>query len=266
MHAIGAGPLSAPRTVVLVGGGHTHVQVLRRWAMDPPANIRLQVVLDRPVAVYSGMVPGFVAGDYALHELEIDVLPLARRAKAGVILSAAIGLDPVRREISIEGRPPIRFDLASIDVGSTVRGLGLPGVSKHTLATRPIGRFVLDLDKRLDAFEKLDRPPRILLVGGGAAGTELALTLDARLRQAGIRPSIAIITGDDAIGAVHAKEGVVAVMGMSIRTETRRDPAYGGGEDEVFMTDEYAFGERAASDGGYGQDSKATAPTAQWSE
>lgn len=196
MHAIGAGPLSAPRTVVLVGGGHTHVQVLRRWAMDPPANIRLQVVLDRPVAVYSGMVPGFVAGDYALHELEIDVLPLARRAKAGVILSAAIGLDPVRREISIEGRPPIRFDLASIDVGSTVRGLGLPGVSKHTLATRPIGRFVLDLDKRLDAFEKLDRPPRILLVGGGAAGTELALTLDARLRRAGIRPSIAIITGD----------------------------------------------------------------------
>jgi len=96
--------------------------------MDPPANVRLQIVLDRPVAVYSGMVPGFVAGDYALHQLEIDVLPLARRAKAGVILSAAVDLDPVRKEISLEGRPPIRFDLASLDVGSTVRGLDLPGV------------------------------------------------------------------------------------------------------------------------------------------
>ena len=61
------------KTVVLVGGGHAHVQVLRRWAMRPPENVRPIVVLDRPVAVYSGMVPGFVAGDYAESELEIDV-------------------------------------------------------------------------------------------------------------------------------------------------------------------------------------------------
>jgi selenide,water dikinase len=135
--------------------------------MDPPANLRLQVVLDRPVAVYSGMVPAFVAGEYALHELEIDVLPLARRAKASVILSAAVDLDPVRKEITLEGRPPIRFDLASLDVGSTVRGLDLPGVSKHTLATRPIGRFVRMIDERLDAFEQLEHSPRILIVGGG---------------------------------------------------------------------------------------------------
>lgn len=164
--------------------------------MDPPENVRLQVVLDRPVAVYSGMVPGFVAGDYALHELEIDVLPLARRAKAGVILSAALDLDPVRREISIEGRPPIRFDLASLDVGSSVRGLDLPGVAQHTLATRPIGRFVQDFGARLDAFRAHDRAPRILVVGGGVAGTELAFCLDARLRREGLQPSLAIIAGE----------------------------------------------------------------------
>ena len=201
----GTDPLSALRTVVLVGGGHTHVQVLRSWAMNPPPDVRLQIVLDRPVAIYSGMVPGFVAGDYAHHELEIDVVPLARRAKASVILSAAVDLDPVRKAISIEGRPPIRFDLASLDVGSTVRGLDLPGVSKHTLATRPIGRFVQTIDGRLEAFEKLDHPPRILLVGGGAAGTELAFTIDARLRRAGIHPSLAIITGDKELLAGASK-------------------------------------------------------------
>jgi selenide,water dikinase len=164
--------------------------------MDPPKDLRLQVVLDRSVAVYSGMVPGFVAGDYAAHELEIDVLPLARRAKAGVILSAATDIDPVGREISIEGRPPIRFDLASLDVGSTVRGLDMPGVSKHTLATRPIGRFVREIDARLGRFDQLDRHPRILIVGGGAAGTEVAFCIDARLRREGITPSIAIVTTD----------------------------------------------------------------------
>ena len=90
-----AGPEAVPRDLVLVGGGHTHVQVLRRWIMEPLPGALLTVVLDRPVALYSGMVPGFVAGDYAAHELEIDVVPLARRAGARVILSAATRVDPV---------------------------------------------------------------------------------------------------------------------------------------------------------------------------
>lgn len=187
---------SSIRNVVLVGGGHTHVQILRRWAMDPPADIRLIIVLDRPVAAYSGMVPGFVAGDYDLHELEIDVVPLARRAKAGVILSAALSIDPIRKEIALQGRPSIRYDLASIDIGSTVRGLELPGIVKHTLATRPIGQFVRSIDARLEKFKGLDPAVRILVVGGGAAGTELAFTIDARLRRSGLAPSMAILTAD----------------------------------------------------------------------
>ncbi len=169
--------------------------------MDPPADTRLLIVLDRPVAAYSGMVPGFVAGDYDLHELEIDVVPLARRAGAGVILAAAESIDPIRKEIAIEGRPPIRYDLASLDVGSTVRGLELPGVTKHTLATRPIGRFVRAIETRLEEFSGLGRSPRILVVGGGAAGTELAFTIDARLRASGLEPSMAVLTSDNELMA-----------------------------------------------------------------
>lgn len=171
------------------------MQVLRRWAMDPPERTRVLVVLDRATAVYSGMVPGFVAGDYALHELEIDVVPLARRAGAGVILSAARDLDPVRREIALEGRPPIRFDVASLDVGSTVRGLELPGVAEHALTTRPIGSFVRRVDERLERLAREPaRSPRVLIVGGGAAGSELAFTLDARLRSKGLEPRIAVLS------------------------------------------------------------------------
>lgn len=205
------------KTVVLVGGGHTHVQVLRRWAMDPPEGVRVLVVLDRSIAVYSGMVPGFVAGDYAQHELEIDVLPLARRAGAGVILSAATDLDPVRREISIEGRPPIRYDVASLDVGSTVRGLELPGVREHALATRPIADFVRSLDARTDALARLDRAPRILVVGGGVAGTEIAFTLDARLRGRGLAPEISVVSSDDEIPS-----GSTARLRSTLHREARQ--------------------------------------------
>ena len=171
------------------------MQILRRWAMDSPPDVRLLVVVDRAVAVYSGMVPGFVAGDYAMHELEIDVLPLARRARAGVILAAATDLDPVRRQIALEGRPPIRFDVASLDVGSTVRGLELPGVAEHALCTRPIGDFVREVDARVERLAEAGGRPRVLIVGGGAAGSELAFTLDARLRARGLEPRMAVVHG-----------------------------------------------------------------------
>ena len=82
------------RDLVLVGAGHAHVQVLRGWMMAPVPAVRLTLVVDRPEAVYSGMVPGFVSGDYEAGELAIDAVPLARRARARVVLARAVGVYP----------------------------------------------------------------------------------------------------------------------------------------------------------------------------
>jgi len=212
------------RTVALVGGGHAHVELLRRFALDPLPGARLVVVLDRPVAVYSGMVPGFVAGDYAQHALEIDVAALARRAGASVIPAAALDLDPVRRRIALAGRPPLDYDLASLDVGSSVRDQGAPGVAAHALATRPIGRFVAEVDARLAA---LPVGARILVVGGGAAGCELAFCLEARLRRAGRPAAITLATREPAIGAGASTalrrrlEREARARGVALRLATR---------------------------------------------
>src|SRR5512134_3676759 len=91
--------------LVLVGGGHAHVQVLRRWAMAPVPGVRVTLVVDRPIAVYSGMVPGFVAGQYRRDELEIDVRPLAMRARARCIVAAVTGVDAAARRLALDGRP-----------------------------------------------------------------------------------------------------------------------------------------------------------------
>jgi len=154
------------------------------WAMAPPAGARLTLVVDEPVAVYSGMVPGFVAGQYTAAELEIDVRPLALRAGARCIVTRAIGLDPAERRIRLEGRPPIPYDVASFDVGSTIAGLDRPGVREHALPTRPIGRFVA-LVNGLVARLRAHPAPRIVVVGAGAGGVEVAFGLDARLRREG---------------------------------------------------------------------------------
>ena len=160
-----------PRTeLVLVGGGHSHVQVIRRFAMEPLPSTHMTIVVDRPVAVYSGMVPGYVAGQYRAHELEIDVVPLARRAMARVILSPAVRIDAAEKRIHLADRPSISYDVASVDVGSTVLGLDLPGIREHALPTRPI----VDLVRRTDALVARIRnrtsatPFRVVVVGGGA--------------------------------------------------------------------------------------------------
>src|SRR5262245_54075004 len=132
--------------LVLVGGGHTHIQVLKSWAMARVAGVRLTVVVDQPVAIYSGMVPGFVAGQYRREALEIDVWRLARGAAKRGIAARAVGVVARERRIALEGRPALRYDTASFDIGSTIGGLELPGVREHALATRPIARFVAHVD------------------------------------------------------------------------------------------------------------------------
>lgn len=129
------------------------------------------------------MVPGFVAGRYRLDEIGIDVVRLARRAGARVVLDRAVGVDRVARLVHVAEAPPVPYDLASFDVGSTVAGAGLPGIADHALPTRPIGQFVL----RVASFVEQARRRRrqrfdIVVAGGGAAGVELAFALWQRLR------------------------------------------------------------------------------------
>jgi selenide,water dikinase len=171
------------REVVLVGGGHSHIQVLESLAKEPFPDARLTVVVDQPIAVYSGMVPGFIAGQYRAEELEIDVALWARRTGAQLNLTRATRIDPDKREIGVEDGPPVSYDIASFDIGSTVAGLDIPGVREHTLPTRPIGVFNQRIQEVIDAGRRHEAgaPFRIAVVGGGAGGVEVAFTLEHRL-------------------------------------------------------------------------------------
>jgi selenide,water dikinase len=196
--------------------------------MEPPPRTRVTLVVDTPIAVYSGMVPGFVAGQYHSHELEIDVLPLARRAGARVVVAAAVGIDVGERRLMLDGRPPLSYDRLSFDIGSTVAGLELPGVREHAVPTRPIGRFVARLDAILERArqrdgERLD----LVVVGAGAGGVELAFCLDSRLRSSGIDVSVTLLDSGDRVlrgypsGLARRVESLAADRGVRIVSKHR---------------------------------------------
>lgn len=211
--------MSDSRELVLVGGGHAHIQVLKALAMRPEPDVRLTLVVDRHLAVYSGMVPGCVAGQYRVDEVQIDLRPLARRAGARVILAEALGVDAPARRLQLSGRPRLAYDLLSFDIGSSVRGLQLPGVLEHAVPTRPIGRFLRRLD---EALERVPEGARAVVVGAGAAGAELAFALRAR----GIAQVQLIEAGPDPLPgmapAVQARLRVVAAeRGVELITAAR---------------------------------------------
>lgn len=171
----GNGPAS--RRIVLIGGGHAHVGVLLAFGMAPEPGVELLLVAKELDAPYSGMLPGFVAGHYALDECHIDLVRLAHFAGARLIHGEAIGLDRQTKRVELKGRPPIAYDLVSIDTGVTPLLDEIAGAEQHAIAVKPVSSFAprwLDLEAR--ALGPAG-PRRITVVGTGAAGFELVLAV-----------------------------------------------------------------------------------------
>lgn len=179
-------PLSPIRhDLVLAGGGHAHVEVLRSLAMKPVPGLRVTLISRSRTAIYSGMVPGYVAGQYSLDEISVNLDRLCVLGGHRLIVGEIEGLDPIAQRIALRGRPAIGFDSASINVGSTPDLDAIPGAAQHATPVKPIEGFA----RRFDAIQAVSsgvsqvQAGRIAIVGGGAGGVELALALSARMPE-----------------------------------------------------------------------------------
>lgn len=176
------------RDVVLIGGGHAHALLLQAWGMRPRPDARLTLVDPHPKAPYTGMLPGHIAGHYALGELEIDLARLARHAGARLVSASATGIDRSAKKVMVEGRTGIGYDLVSINAGSVSSLAGLPGFQEHANPAKPLGAFAIAWDRFVAEVGSGRAPPEAAVVGGGVAGVELALAMDWRLRSASPEP------------------------------------------------------------------------------
>jgi len=210
-------PWAMTRELVLIGGGHSHVQVLESLTREPIPGFRVTVIVDSPIAIYSGMVPGFIAGQYKVADLEIDIPALAERAGARVVLARATRIDTANRQIVVTDEPRISFDLASANIGSTVAGLDLPGIRDFALPTRPIANLVHLLEQRIaELHQEEDRSTyRVVVVGGGAGGVELSFTLQARLSKEIDRPLV--------VQLVHSGKRLMAGYPSGLARRIRRN-------------------------------------------
>ena len=166
--------------LVLVGGGHAHVHVLKSFAMRPMPGVRVTLIARDVETPYSGMLPGYVAGHYTFEECHIDLGRLARFAGARLIRDEAIGLDRGGHSVLCRAHPPIRWDILSIDIGSAPRTNDVPGAAAYAIAVKPIACFAARWEALLARAAEMPRL-RLAVVGGGAGGVELALSAQHRL-------------------------------------------------------------------------------------
>jgi selenide,water dikinase len=171
------------KDLVLLGGGHSHVIVLKRLGMNPIPGVRITVICRDVHTPYSGMLPGLIAGHYSYDEAHIDLRPLTNFAGARFIHASATGLDPEKRLIKFEGRPAITYDLLSINLGSSPGFGNVPGAEEFAVPVKPISNFLPRWAALVERVMSSDERPRIAVVGAGAGGVELTLAIQFRLRQ-----------------------------------------------------------------------------------
>lgn len=177
------------KELLLVGGGHAHALVLRKWGMKPVPGARLTVVNPGPKAPYSGMLPGHIAGHYQSAELEIDLVRLARFAGARLISDRAVALDPRQKRVTLSGGRTLAYDICSIDVGITSEMPSLSGFAAHGVPAKPLGPFAA----RWAEVCAGRGPIRIAVIGAGVAGAEVAMACAHRMRGLGREAQIALI-------------------------------------------------------------------------
>lgn len=183
------------RHLVLAGAGHGQLDLLAALTEHLPEGWDVSLVTPQPDFHYSGMLPAVLAGMVTPAAAQVPVAAIARTAGLHVIVSAVSALDPQRRELILESGERLRYDLLSLDVGSVPAAMAVPGVYAHAYAMRPFAsalRLMAKLDQAILDAPHAGTVPAVV-VGGGAAGVEIAFAMSARIRRGGRTPAVTIV-------------------------------------------------------------------------
>jgi len=178
------------KRVVLLGGGHAHAFVLRALIDEPLPHSQLTLVTPYAHHTYSGMLPGLVAGHYAVADVQIDVARLAAAVGAEWRCAQATALDAAQRRVTLDDGTTLEYDIASLNLGSLPNTAVVPGSAQHALAAKPFETF-------LDGWNALlgragEAPIAVALAGAGAAGVELAMAVAHRLDGLGRKGAVTL--------------------------------------------------------------------------
>ncbi|WP_347321446.1 FAD-dependent oxidoreductase [Rossellomorea sp. RS05] len=209
-------------TVILAGGGHSHLHCLLERSKEQTADRWILISPSRH-QYYSGMFSGFVEGVYSEEEIRVDLEALCRKAHCEFVEASILSVDPIQQQLLTDAGELYSYDAASFDIGSRNEDPGTPGLAGANLRIKPNHRFPSQV-------ERLYRSRDTVFIGGGAAACELALSLRAWKEKNG-KP-------DDSITVIHSspllhEAGVLASRNMASLLDRRRICTVKGKAEQV---------------------------------
>jgi pyridine nucleotide-disulfide oxidoreductase family protein len=227
------------KRLLLIGAGHAHAQVLKDWITAPAPDTELTIVSPSLLAPYSGMVPGWLAGQYQYEDICIHLAALAAAARARLVIDELASLDAARQQIVLVSGATLNYDVLSLNVGST---LSPPLNTKaQVLSLRPLGDLRQAWEALLSelATSRAAGSLKITAIGGGAAGVEALLATLARLRLLQTRRTIeaklltrssALLPGISA-SALRYSQAALASAGVTVQMNTEYSDAVANSSD-----------------------------------
>ncbi|MDC1408124.1 selenide, water dikinase SelD [Candidatus Puniceispirillum sp.] len=174
--------------LVFLGGGHAQIAAIKSFAMNPVPGLRLTIVTANIRTPYSGMLPAYVEGVWDDDDLHIDLAHLAQFAGARLIIAPCTGIDADGHKLLFDDRPPLHFDILSINIGGQPDLGAIEGAADQVIPVKPIAEF----QKAFDDLLAAGLPKKLAVIGGGAAGCELVLALNKRWRNHGASPEMTL--------------------------------------------------------------------------
>ena len=166
----------AAHDLVLVGGGHSQIAVLKKFGMNPIPGLRITMINNFISSSYSGMLPGYITGTFTKENTQIDLLKLCRFANSRLIIDRVISLNSEKKYISLQNRPPIYYDTLSINTGGEPELNSITGAEKYGVPIKPISNLIQvfeNIKSKINNYKNIN----FVIIGGGAGGIEIALSI-----------------------------------------------------------------------------------------
>jgi len=202
------------RRLILAGGGHAHLAVLHALARRRLPDVEVVLATPNVHSIYSGMVPGWMAGHYSPDSCLLDVQALAAAGNIRFLEQAVLGVDADERKVQLADGSRLDYEVLSIDVGSETNASWLEALGDRLVTVRPIDRFA-QAWVRIVA-EAAARPGyRLVIVGGGAAGIELAFAARHAFERQRIDAAVELVTSER--GPLPGHEGAARLASDWLR-------------------------------------------------